>query len=143
MNEGHAWPLYQRRGGLYRSNSVHALNLAEQTEIARVRQPHETAGKIRAINHGIEEEPQRRHDTVHRRHRDALALLPYLEAAQIIHGRGIGRPSEKTGNSCDIAQIVALGLVPEVAQVHVVDQALTKRADRGRIRLVVHGQAPC
>ncbi|MGK8703291.1 hypothetical protein [Brucella anthropi] len=64
--------------------------MAEQTEIARVRQPHETAGKIRTINRGIEEEPQRRHDTVHRRHRDALALLPYLKAAQIIHGRGIG-----------------------------------------------------
>lgn len=143
MNEGHAWPLYQRRGGLYPCNSVHALNLAEQTEIARVHQPHEAAGKIRAINRGIEEEPQRRHDTVHRRHRDALALLPYLEAAQIIHGRGIGRPREKAGKSSDVAQIVALSLVPEVAQVHVVDQALTKRADRGRIRLVVHGQAPC
>ncbi|EXL05053.1 hypothetical protein BG46_20660 [Brucella anthropi] len=92
---------------------------------------------------GIEEEPQRRHVTVHRRHRDALALLPYLEAAQIIHGRGIGGAPEKAGKSSDIAQIVALGLVPEVAQVHVVDQALTKRADRGRIQLVVHGQASC
>ncbi len=89
MNEGHAWPLYQRRGGLYRSNSVHALNLAEQTEIARVRQPHEAAGKIRAINRGIEEESQRRYYTVHRRHQGVLALLPYLEAAQIIHGVGM------------------------------------------------------
>ncbi|MBB3217401.1 hypothetical protein FHW72_002483 [Ochrobactrum sp. RC6B] len=117
--------------------------MAEQTEIARVRQPHEAAGKIRAINRGIEEESQRRYYTVHRRHRGVLALLPYLEAAQIIHGRGIGRPREKGGRSSDVAQIVALSLVPEVAQVHVVDQALTKRADRGRIRLVVHGQAPC
>ncbi len=41
MNEGRAWPLYQRRGGLYPCNSVHALN------------------------------------------------LPYLEAAQIIHGVGM------------------------------------------------------
>lgn len=39
--------------------------------------------------------------------------------------------------------LIALGLVPEVAQVHVIDQALPKRVDRGRVRLVVHGQAPC
>ena len=143
MNEGHAWPLYQRRGGLYPCNSVHALNLAEQTEIARVHQPHEAAGKIRAINRGIEEEFQRRYYTVHRRHRDVLALLPYLEAAQIIRGRRIGRPSEKASKPSDVTEIVALGLVSEVAQVHVVDQALTKRADRGRVRLVVHGQALC
>lgn len=89
MNEGRAWPLYQRGGGLYPCNSVHALNLAEQTEIARVRQPHEAAGKIRAINRGIEEESQRRYYTVHRRHQGVLALLPYLEAAQIIHGVGM------------------------------------------------------
>lgn len=54
-----------------------------------MRQPHEAAGKIRAINRGIEEDSQRRYYTVHRRHQGVLALLPYLEAAQIIHGVGM------------------------------------------------------
>jgi len=54
-----------------------------------MRQPNESARQVRAVERLGEEEAQCRHDAVHRRHRNAVFLLPDLEPAQIVGGSGI------------------------------------------------------
>lgn len=60
----------------------------------------------------------------------ALALLD-LEPAHVVRRRRVGRPAEERGEAPDVADIVALGGARKAPHVHVFDQPLTQRADRG------------
>jgi hypothetical protein len=63
-----------------------------------------------------------------------------LEATQILRRGRRRRTLEKAVEALDPAQIPALGLRRELAQRHILDHALTQRAD-GRI-VTGHGSAP-
>ncbi len=54
-----------------------------------MRHPDEPARQIRAVKRVDEEEAQRRHDAVHRRHGHAVLLLLDLEPAQVIGSRRV------------------------------------------------------
>jgi hypothetical protein len=108
-----------------------------------VRQTNEPARQIGTIDRMREEEAQRRHDAVHRRHGNAILLLLDLEPAQVVGGRCIWRPAEERRQASDVAEIVALRLLAEPAQHHVVDQSLTKWTDRCIENRIGHGRAPC
>jgi hypothetical protein len=99
--------------------------------------------QVRAVERVGEEEAQRRHDAVHRRHRNAILLLPHLEPTQVIGGRRIRSSAEEGREPSDIAEVVALRLLAEPAQGHVVDQSLAQRADGCIEKGMGHGQAPC
>jgi hypothetical protein len=58
-------------------------------QLARVRQTNELARQIGTIDRMREEEAQRRHDAVHRRHGNTVVLLLDLEPAQVVGGRCI------------------------------------------------------
>src|SRR5204863_518338 len=70
-----------------------------------------------------------------------LALLD-LEAAQVLRGGRVGPAPEEGGEAADVADVVALGLVREPAQAHVIDQALAQGADRAGGEKIVHRGAP-
>jgi hypothetical protein len=78
-----------------------------------------------------EKEPQRRDDAVHRRHGNASLALLDLEAVQILRRGRVGCAPQKRGEAPDVADVVALRLGREPAHIHVVDQSLAQRADRG------------
>jgi hypothetical protein len=76
-----------------------------------MRQPDKPARQVRAVERVGEEEAQRRHDTVHGRHGNAVILLPDLEPAKVV-GRGRIRSSAEEGREpADIAEVVALCLL--------------------------------
>jgi hypothetical protein len=107
-------------------------------QLARMGQPDQLARKVWPIDRVREEEPQRRYNAVHGRHRDADLALLDLEAAQILRrGRG-GRASHECGEPPNVADVVALRLVRKPAHVHIVDQSLAQRADRGGKSDLVH-----
>lgn len=56
-------------------------------QVARMRQPDEPARQVWAVERLGEEEAQRRHNAVHRRHGNAILLLLDLEPAQVVDGR--------------------------------------------------------
>ena len=112
-------------------------------QLARMGQPDELARQVRPIDRVGEEEAQRRHDAVHGRHRNAGIALLDLEPAQIIRRRRIGRAAQEGREAPDIANVVALRLSREPAHVHIVDQPLAQRADRGIENRMGHRQAPC
>ncbi|TCK88544.1 hypothetical protein B0G74_6772 [Paraburkholderia sp. BL9I2N2] len=51
------------------------------------------------------------------------------KSSQVLDGGGIGRAPEKPGELAHDAQIVGLRLGAKLAHAHVVDHALTQRAD--------------
>jgi len=52
------------------------------------------------------------------------------ETAQVLSVRRLGRPSEEDGEVLHTPDVVFLRLFSEMTGVHVLDHALTKRADR-------------
>src|SRR5262249_27818549 len=86
-----------------------------------------------------EKEPQRRHRTVHGRRLDALLALTNLERTQILALGRIWRAAEEYCEILNVTDVVALRLLAEAADGHVLDHAAAKRAD-GRRR--AHGGAP-
>ena len=67
----------------------HLVPAENYGQVALMRQPDEPARQVRAVERVDEEEAQRRHDAVHRRHRNAVRLLLDLEPAQIVGGRRV------------------------------------------------------
>jgi hypothetical protein len=106
---------------------------AAQDQLAR------QAGPIDGLR---EEEPQCRHDAVHRRRRHAGLALFNLELAYIIDRRCIGRAPQERGEASDVTDVVALGLARKPAHVPVVDHALAQGADRSSANGLVHWSAP-
>lgn len=112
-------------------------------QLARVRQPDQLARQVGSVDRVGEEEAQGRNDAVPGRHGNTVVLLPDLEPAQIIRRRRIRRAAQKACEPSDIAQVVALRLLAEPAQGHVVDEPLAQRADRCIENRMGHGRAPC
>ena len=77
------------------------------------------------IQRHIEEELEANDRGVERDGGNTLIHQMQLIAPQVFDGGAIGRVPEKKGKLSDSAQVVALGLVGEFAQPHVVDHALT------------------
>ncbi|WP_292236704.1 hypothetical protein [Mesorhizobium sp.] len=61
---------------------------------------------------------------VHGRNRHAVILLPDLEPAQILRCRRFRRAAKEGREPSDIAELVALRFLAELAQAHVVNQPL-------------------
>ncbi len=100
-------------------------------ELAPALHPHQLARQIRPVDRVGEEKPQRRHDAVHGRHRNASFALLDLEPMQVFGCGRVGRATEIGRETSYIADVVALRLHGEMAQVHVFDQPLAQPADRG------------
>ena len=76
-----------------------------------------------------EKEPQRRHCAVHRRWLYALLALADLEGAQILALGHVRRAAEEDCEVPNVADVIALRLLAEAADGHVLDHATAKRAD--------------
>ena len=100
-------------------------------QVAGPAHPNQPARQIGAVERLGEQEPQRRHDAVHGRHRNAGLALGDLEPADVLGRRRVGRSPQEGREAPDVADVVALRRHREVAHVHVVDQPLAQRADRG------------
>jgi hypothetical protein len=100
------------------------------------------ASGSRSVERVVEEEPQRCDDAVHRRRRNARPLLFDLEAAKVLGHSRVGRATQPRCEPSDIAQVVALRLVVEVAHGHIVDQPLAQRTDRANRGKLVHRSTP-
>ena len=81
------------------------------------------------IERGVEEELQPGDRRVQRDRRRALVDQMQLEAAQVLGGRGVGRAVKKDSELAHGAHIAGLRLGLELAQVHVLEHALTQRRD--------------
>jgi hypothetical protein len=77
----------QAGGGVEQSSYLVATE--HHGQLARMRQTNEPARQIGTIDRMREEEAQRRHDAVHRRHGNAVLLLLDLEPAQVVGGRRV------------------------------------------------------
>ena len=73
---------------------------------------------------------------------NAGILLLDLETAHVLGGRGVRRAPQPRREPLDVADIIVLRLGREPAHGHVVDKALTKRADQQNGDNVVHLKAP-
>jgi hypothetical protein len=65
-----------------------------------------------------------------------------LEAAKIIGCRRVRRAAEEGCERPDVADIVALRLLDELAHGHVFDHAPAQRADAGADKRLAHRDAP-
>ena len=113
-----------------RQNHRQLLRLADQPQMAR---------HVRSIAGRREKEPQRRHRTVHGRRLHALLALTNLERTQILPLGRVRRAAEEDCEVLNVTDVVALRLLAEAADRHVLDHAAAKRAD-GRRR--AHWGAP-
>jgi hypothetical protein len=92
----------------------------------------------RSKRHG-EKEPQRGDGGVDGPWADLLLGQMQLISTKFLSGRGIRRTAEKDREVPDVPDVVFLYLLLEPARRHVVDHALTKRADG----LVEHREDSC
>src|SRR5437016_5435876 len=76
-----------------------------------------------------EKEAQRNRRAVHGRGLNAGLGLMNLIAAQVLAGCGVRRAAQKLGKLLDVADIIVLRLLAELADAHVLDHATTQRAD--------------
>jgi hypothetical protein len=90
--------------------------------------PRQLGHKVGPTKRDLEKEAQRSHQTVHRRRLNAALGLMNLIAAQVLAGRGIRRAAQKLGKLLDVADIIVLRLLAELADAHVLDHATTQRA---------------
>jgi hypothetical protein len=74
-----------------------------------------------------EEEAQRHRRTVHARRLHSGCGLVNLIAAQVLAGCRIGRAAQELGKVLDVADIIVLRLLAELADRHVLDHAATQR----------------
>ena len=102
--------------------------------------------KLVPVERDAEEEPKRSHGRVHAG--CAKRALNKMEAVepQILRRRRLGGAADERRKVLDAADVVLLRLLSEMARGHVVDHALTKRADTHtelllRMRLTPHSQA--
>jgi hypothetical protein len=109
----------------------HLVAAQHHRQVAGPAHPNQLAGQIGSVEGIGEEEPQRRDDAVQGRHRNAGLALGELELAHILGGRRVQRSPQERGEAPHIADVVALRRHREAAHVHVVDQLLAQRADRG------------
>jgi hypothetical protein len=77
-------------------------------QLARMRHPDQPGREVGSVERVREEEPQRRDDAVHRRHRNAGLALLDLEAAQILLRGRVGRATQKRGEAPHVTEVVAL-----------------------------------
>jgi hypothetical protein len=102
--------------------------------------------KLAPVERDAEEEPQRSHRRVHAGcAKRALDKMETVEP-QILCGRRLGGPADERSKVLDASDVVLLCLLSEMARRHIVDHALTKRADRHtqlllKMRLTPHSQA--
>jgi hypothetical protein len=87
-----------------------------------------------------EEEPQTRDRAVDARGLRATCTLVRLERAQVIRRRRIGRAADEAGERLDVADIVGLGLLAELANAHLIEHATAQRADRALLARQVGGR---
>src|SRR6516164_3770278 len=83
---------------------------------------------LRPVAGRREEKPQGRDRAVHRRRLHTLLALTHLIQTQIFRLCLIRRAAEEEREIPDVADIVALRLLSEAADRHVLDHAATKRA---------------
>jgi Glutathione S-transferase, C-terminal domain len=85
--------------------------------------------QVRPVERGSKEEPQRRHVRVHAG--GAKRALHQVKAVppQVFRRRRLWRPANERRKILDAADVVLLGVVPDMPGGHVLDHALTKRAD--------------
>lgn len=112
-------------------------------QVAGMSGANQLARKIRSVERVGEEKPQRRHDTVHRRYREAGLVLLDLELTDVLRRLRVRRTAQMGRKTTDIADIIALRLALEPAHRHFVDQALAKRTDRASRNKLRHHLAPC
>ena len=98
-------------------------------ELAGLAHQDEATRQVRPVEGDGEEEAQRRHGSVDGGRLDASLGLMDLEAADVLGRRAVGRAFEEGGEASDAADVVALGLLPQAAQAHVVEHALAQRAN--------------
>ena len=95
----------------------------------------ELGREIGAAERDREQEAQRDRRTVHGRRLHAGLGLVDLIAAQVLGGCCIRRAAQELGKGLDVADIIVLRLLAELADRHVLDHATTQRADG----LLAHG----
>ena len=86
-------------------------------------------GHLRPVTRRREKEPQRRRRAVHGRRLHALLALVQLEPAQILRLGCIRRTAEEDCEVLNVADVIALRLLAEAADGHVLDHPAAKRAD--------------
>jgi len=89
-----------------------------------VNRANQLARQIRPVERLREEEPQRRDDGVHCRHRHTLVELLDLEAPHLLGRRRVGRAPQERREPADAADVVALRLAAEPPHLHLVDETL-------------------
>jgi hypothetical protein len=102
--------------------------------------------KAGLVERDAEKEPQRLHGGVDTRGAKRAAGEMQAEPLKIVEGGGVRRAADERRKVLDAPDVVFLGLLCKMARRHVVDHALTKRADGHtrlllRMRLTAHSQA--
>ena len=85
--------------------------------------------EVGAAERDCEKEAQRHRRTVHARRLHSGCGLVNLIAAQVLARCRIGRAAQELGKALDVADIIMLRLLAELADRHVLDHAATQRAD--------------
>lgn len=79
-------------------------------QIAGMSDANQLARKIRPVERVGEEKSQRRHDTVHRRYRQAGLVLLDLELTDLLRRRRVRRTAQMGRKTTDVTDIIALRL---------------------------------
>ena len=107
----------------------HLLLAQDDRSLARLGHGPQRTNEIGLFERHGEKEPQRGDGGVDRPGADLLLRHMQLKAAKILARRPIRRPAEEVCELSHIANVVLLRVFAEPARRHVVDQALTQRAD--------------
>jgi len=94
---------------------------------ARLAHKREVAHHLGPAERCLEEEPQRRDRAVHGRRRDPGLALMHLEPAQILCLRRVWRAAEEHCEVLNVPDVVALRLLADLADGHVLDHASCRR----------------
>jgi hypothetical protein len=97
------------------------LQAEDDGDLPRLADEDQRAAQIRPLQGDAEEEPQCRHRAVHRRRPHPALGLVQLEAAKVLRRRRVRRPAEEDGERPDVADIIGLRLLDELADGHVFD----------------------
>jgi hypothetical protein len=95
--------------------------------------------EVGAFERHVEKEPQRGDGGVDGPCADLLLRHMQLKTAKVLAHRRVRRPAEEGREGSDVPDVVLLHLLFETARGHVVDHALTQRADG----LVEHREISC
>jgi hypothetical protein len=109
------------------------LRAQHERQLARLAHDREPAGAIRPVERHAEQEAQGRDRAVDARRADTGLGLVQLEAAHLLGRRRVGRAADEGRERPDMPDVVVARLRADAAHGHVLDHALTQRAD-GRMR---------